>query len=157
VQLHPVVVRERLHEMTRRQSEPSLMERGEAHHVAPDGASSCSSPGVYHSGRGPWEQGRSRPASTSASKSSSVIEEKGHGSRGGRTLSFSAIKTDKGDEKEVKSSLARKKMMACKAGKQKRQGNVPKVPSQSNLQEQAESPRCRLRQSKPQQTSQRSF
>jgi hypothetical protein len=88
VQLQPVVVRERLHEMTRRHSEPSLMERGEAHHVAPDGAGSCSSPGAYHSGRGPWEQGRSRPASTSASKSSSVIEEIGRGSRGGRTLNF---------------------------------------------------------------------
>jgi hypothetical protein len=44
-----------------------------------------------------------------------------------------AIETDKGDEKEVKSSLVRKKMMACKAGMQKQQGNVLKVPSRSNL------------------------
>jgi hypothetical protein len=35
-----------------------------------------------------------------------VTEEMGQGSRGGRTLIFSAIGTEEGDKKEVKSSFA---------------------------------------------------
>jgi hypothetical protein len=89
-------VREHPHEATRRHSKPPLMERGEAHHVA----------------RG-WRWfvlvARRIPfgLSTSASKSSLVIEEMGHGLRGRRTLRFSSIKTIEGDEKKARSSLCR--------------------------------------------------
>jgi hypothetical protein len=58
--------------------------------------------------------------STNASKSLLVTEEMGQGSRGGRTLIFSAIGTEEGDKKEVKSSFAQKERMVYEAGKLKR-------------------------------------
>jgi hypothetical protein len=107
VQLHPVVVRERPHEAARLYSKPSLMEQGEAHHIA------CGRSWLLLVARciplrlRAVEAGRSRPMSTSASKSSSVTEDICHGSREGMTLIFSAIKTAEGDEKEARNSLRR--------------------------------------------------
>jgi hypothetical protein len=62
-------------------------------------------PDVIHSGYGTWERGRSRSASTNASKSSSVTEEMGHGSRWGRTLIFLAIRTTEEDGEKRKISF----------------------------------------------------
>jgi hypothetical protein len=47
--------------------------------------------GAIHSGCGSPERGRSKPPATRASKSSTVMVEKGHGSRGGITTTRSAI------------------------------------------------------------------
>jgi hypothetical protein len=82
VQHHPIVVRKSQDEAARRNSKPPLMKRGEAHHI------SCER--IRHlliarrEPLGLWAvgAGRSRPASTNTSKSSSVMEEMGHGSRG---------------------------------------------------------------------------
>jgi hypothetical protein len=90
VQLHPIVVRECPHEATRWHSEPSLMERGEAHHIA--------------RGRS-WLLLIARRIPLGLRAVGAGAEEIGHGSRGGRTLSFSAIETVNGDEKEARSSL----------------------------------------------------
>jgi hypothetical protein len=47
--------------------------------------------GAIHSGCGSPERGRSKPSATRASRSSAVTVEKGHGSRGGTTVTRSAI------------------------------------------------------------------
>jgi hypothetical protein len=47
--------------------------------------------GTIHSGCGSPERGRSEPSATRASRSSTVTVEKGHGSRGGTTVTRSAI------------------------------------------------------------------
>jgi hypothetical protein len=47
--------------------------------------------GAIHSGCGSLERGRSKPSATRASRSSAVMVEKGHGSRGGTTVTRSAI------------------------------------------------------------------
>jgi hypothetical protein len=47
--------------------------------------------GAIHSGCGSLERGRSKPSATRASRSSAVTVEKGHGSRGGTTVTRSAI------------------------------------------------------------------
>jgi hypothetical protein len=47
--------------------------------------------GAIHSGCGSPERGRSKPSATRASRSSAVMVEKGHGSRGGTTVTRSAI------------------------------------------------------------------
>jgi hypothetical protein len=47
--------------------------------------------GAIHSGCGSPERGRSNPSATRASRSSTVMVEKGHGSRGGMTATRSAI------------------------------------------------------------------
>jgi hypothetical protein len=47
--------------------------------------------GTIHSGCRPPERGRSKPSETRASRSSTVMVEKGHGSRGGTTVTRSAI------------------------------------------------------------------
>jgi hypothetical protein len=52
---------------------------------------SASLPGAIHSGCGPPERGRSKPSVTRASRSSIAMVEKGHGSRGGTTVTLSAI------------------------------------------------------------------
>jgi hypothetical protein len=91
VQLHPVVVQQRQHEAACWNSKSPLMERGEGHHIARERRWHLLV--AYHSGYGLWEQGQSRPTSTNTSKSSSVMEEMGHGSRGGRTLIFLTIGT----------------------------------------------------------------
>jgi hypothetical protein len=55
------------------------------------GVGSASLPGAIHSGCGSPERGRSKPSATRASRSSTTTVEKGHGSRGGTTLTLSAI------------------------------------------------------------------
>jgi hypothetical protein len=141
VQLHPVVVREHPHEAARLYSEPLLMEQGEAHHTTHWRSWILLIARCIPLRLRAMEAGRSRPVSTSASKSSSVTKGICHGSRGGMTLIFSAIETAEGDEKR-KGLFAQTRKMACKAGRQKQQGKDPKHPSRENLYEWAESPRC---------------
>jgi hypothetical protein len=52
--------------------------------------------GTIHSGCGSPERGRSKPSATRASRSSTVTVEKGHGSRGGTTVTRSAITKRRG-------------------------------------------------------------
>jgi hypothetical protein len=52
--------------------------------------------GTIHSGCGSPERGRSKPLATRASRSSTVTVEKGHGSRGGTTVTRSAIAKRRG-------------------------------------------------------------
>jgi hypothetical protein len=52
--------------------------------------------GTIHSGCGSPERGRSKPSATRASRSSAVTVEKGHGSRGGTTVTRSAITNRRG-------------------------------------------------------------
>jgi hypothetical protein len=52
--------------------------------------------GAIHSGCRSPERGRSKPSATRASRSSSVTVEKGHGSRGGTTVTRSAITKRRG-------------------------------------------------------------
>jgi hypothetical protein len=52
--------------------------------------------GTIHSGCGSPERGRSKPLATRASRSSAVTVEKGHGSRGGTTVTRSAITKQRG-------------------------------------------------------------
>jgi hypothetical protein len=95
VQLHPVVVWQGLHEAACQNPEAPFMERGEADDVARGR--------IQHllvvrrdplEGCGPVVRGRSKPASTSASRSASVTEDMGHRSRGGKMVIFSAIETN---------------------------------------------------------------
>jgi hypothetical protein len=55
------------------------------------GVRSALLPGAIHSGCGPPERGWSKPLETRASRSSTATVEKGHGSRGGTTVTLSAI------------------------------------------------------------------
>jgi hypothetical protein len=91
MQLHPVVVQERLHEAARWHSKPPLMEGDETDHVPRRRSRVGLAPGAIHSGCGSLERGRSKPSVTRASRSSTVTMEKGHGSRGGTTVTLSAI------------------------------------------------------------------
>jgi hypothetical protein len=59
------------------------------------GVGSASLPGAIHSGYGPLERGQSKPSVTRACRSSIVMAEKGHGSRGGMTVALSAIAKQK--------------------------------------------------------------
>jgi hypothetical protein len=52
--------------------------------------------GTIHSGCGSSERGQSKPSATRASRSSTVTVEKGHGSRGGTTVTRSAITKRRG-------------------------------------------------------------
>jgi hypothetical protein len=52
--------------------------------------------GTIHSGCGSPERGRSKPSATRASRSSTMMMEKGHGSRGGTTVTRSAIAKRRG-------------------------------------------------------------
>jgi hypothetical protein len=52
--------------------------------------------GTIHSGCGSPERGRSKPSATRASRSSTVTMEKGHGSRGGTTVTRSVIAKRRG-------------------------------------------------------------
>jgi hypothetical protein len=52
--------------------------------------------GTIHSGCGSPERQRSKPSATRASRSSTVTVEKGHGSRGGTTVTRSAITKRRG-------------------------------------------------------------
>jgi hypothetical protein len=55
------------------------------------GVGSASLLGAIHSGYGPPKRGRSKLSVTRACKSSAVMVEKGHRSRGGMTVALSAI------------------------------------------------------------------
>jgi hypothetical protein len=91
VQLHPVVMQERPHETSCWHSEPPLMEGDETQHI-------------------PWRRGRggsarrdhplrlrvTREGTKQAIRSSTVTVEKGHGSRGGTTVTRSAIAKRRG-------------------------------------------------------------
>jgi hypothetical protein len=83
MQLHPVVVRERPHEAARRHPKPPLMEGVKLTTYPGSGIGSASLPGANHSACGSPERGRSKPSVTRACRSSTVMVEKGHGSRGG--------------------------------------------------------------------------
>jgi hypothetical protein len=52
--------------------------------------------GTIHSGYGSPERGRSKPSATRTSRSSTVTMEKGHGSRGGTTVTRSGIAKRRG-------------------------------------------------------------
>jgi hypothetical protein len=52
--------------------------------------------GTIHSGYGSPERGRSKPSATRASRSPTVTVEKGHRSRGGTTVTLSAIAERRG-------------------------------------------------------------
>jgi hypothetical protein len=52
--------------------------------------------GTIHSGCGSPERGQSKPSASRASRSSTVTVEKGHGSRGGTTVTRSAIAKRRG-------------------------------------------------------------
>jgi hypothetical protein len=58
--------------------------------------------GTIHSGCGSPERGRSKPSATRASRSSTVTVEKGQGSRGGTTVTRSAIAKRRGVAAERK-------------------------------------------------------
>jgi hypothetical protein len=60
------------------------------------GVGSASLAGTIHSGCGSPERGRSKPSATRASRSSTVMVEKGHGSRGETTVTLSAIAERRG-------------------------------------------------------------
>jgi hypothetical protein len=60
------------------------------------GVGSASLAGTIHSGCGSLERGRNKPSVTRASRSSTVTVEKGHGSRGGTTVTLSAIAKQRG-------------------------------------------------------------
>jgi hypothetical protein len=91
MQLHPVVVQERPHEAARWHSKPPLMEGDETDHIPRRRSRVGLTPGAIHSCCGPPERGQSKPSVTRASRSSTVTVEKGHGSRGGTTVTLSAI------------------------------------------------------------------
>jgi hypothetical protein len=55
------------------------------------GVGSASLAGAIHSGCGPSERGRSKPSATRASRSSTAMVEKGHGSHDGTMVTLSAI------------------------------------------------------------------
>jgi hypothetical protein len=57
----------------------------------PDGGVGSASLGAIHSGCAPPERGRSKPSATRASRSPTTTVEEGHGSRGGTTVTLSAI------------------------------------------------------------------
>jgi hypothetical protein len=57
----------------------------------PGGGVGSASLGAIHSGCSPSERGRSKPSATRASRSSTTTVEEGHGSRGGTTVTLSAI------------------------------------------------------------------
>jgi hypothetical protein len=77
------------------------MEGGEAHHLACGGVGSCSSLGAIHSDYDPWRRRKSIPASTSACRSSSVMEDANHRSWGGSTFTFLDIRTGEEDERRM--------------------------------------------------------
>jgi hypothetical protein len=60
------------------------------------GVWSASLAGAIYSGCRSPERGRSKPSATRASRSSTVTVEKGHGSRGGMTVTLSAITERRG-------------------------------------------------------------
>jgi hypothetical protein len=60
------------------------------------GVRSASLAGAIHSGCGSPERGRSKPSATRASRSSTMTVEKGHRSRGGTTVTLSAITERRG-------------------------------------------------------------
>jgi hypothetical protein len=91
MQLHPVVVQEHPHEAARWHSEPPLMEGDKTDHIPRRRSRVSLARGAIHSCCGPSERGRSRPSATRASRSSTATVEKGHGSRGGMTVTLSAI------------------------------------------------------------------
>jgi hypothetical protein len=96
LQLHPVVMQERPHEMACWHSEPPLME-GDKTSTYPRGrVRSAPLGGTIHSGCGSPERGRSKPSATRASRSSTVTVEKGHGSHAGTTVTRSAIAKRRG-------------------------------------------------------------
>jgi hypothetical protein len=91
MQLHPVVVQKRPHESAHWHSKPPLMEGDETDHIPRRRSRVGLAPGAIHSGCGPPERGRSKPSVIRASRSSTTTVEKGHGSRGGTTVTLSAI------------------------------------------------------------------
>jgi hypothetical protein len=91
MQLHSVVVQERPHEAARWHSKPPLMEGDETEHIPRRRSRVSLARGAIHSGYNPSERGRSRPSATRVSRSSTAMVEKGHGSRGGMTVTLSAI------------------------------------------------------------------
>jgi hypothetical protein len=66
------------------------------------GARSASLAGAIHSACGSPERGRSKPSTTRASRSPIVSVEKGHGSRGGTTVTLSAIAERRGRRRSKK-------------------------------------------------------
>jgi Ni/Co efflux regulator RcnB len=96
VQLHPIVVQDRPHEAACRHTESPLVERDEAHDVPRRQGRSGSTRGGIHSGCLSSERGRSKPSATRSSRSSAVIVEKGHWSRGETMVTRSAITEQKG-------------------------------------------------------------
>jgi hypothetical protein len=91
VQLHPVDMQNRTHKAACRRSEPPLVEGDEAHDIPRRQGRGGSARGGIHSGCLSSERGRSKPSVTRASRSSAVTVEKGHGSRGGIMVTWSAI------------------------------------------------------------------
>jgi hypothetical protein len=96
VQLHPVVMQERPHETACWHSEPPLMEGDETQHIPQRWVGPTPLGGTIHFGCGSPERGRSKPSARRASRSSTVTVEKGHGSRGGMTVTRSAIAKRRG-------------------------------------------------------------
>jgi hypothetical protein len=84
-------MQERPHETACWHSEPPLMEGDKAQHVPQRRGRVSPLGGTIHSGCRSPERGRSKPSATRASRSSTVMMEKGHGSRGGTTVTRSAI------------------------------------------------------------------
>jgi hypothetical protein len=82
MQLHPVVVQEGPHEAAHWHSKPQLMEGDETDHIPQRRNRVGLAPGGHPLRLRPAERGRSKP---------SVTVEKGHRSRGGTTVTLSAI------------------------------------------------------------------
>jgi hypothetical protein len=95
VQLHPIVVWKRPHEAAHRHYKPRLVERDEANHIPRMRGQLLIPRGEPLMGR-PEGAGVKQPPSTKPYRSSSVTEEKEHGSRRARTLRFSAMAKERG-------------------------------------------------------------
>jgi hypothetical protein len=103
VQLHPIVVQDRPHEVARRPAgTPNPRSwKGTKLTIYPGGGDGAAPPkGGIHSGRCLSVRGRSKPSPTRSSRSPAVTVEKGHGSRGEMMVTRSAITERKGWRRE---------------------------------------------------------
>jgi hypothetical protein len=91
VQLHPVEVQNRPHETTCRHSEPPLVKRDKAQHISRRRGRGGSARRGHPLRLRVTGERTKQAVGARASRSSAVTVEKGHGSRGGMTVTRSAI------------------------------------------------------------------
>jgi hypothetical protein len=91
VQLHPVEMQNRRTKRLAGTPNPRSWKETKLSTYPDGGDGAASLGGAIHSGCESPERGRSKPSATRASRSSAVTVEKGHGSRGGTTVTRSTI------------------------------------------------------------------